>query len=305
MSLPLVSVIIPTFNRADMILRAVSSVLQQTYECFEVIIVDDGSNDSTDSIFGNFNDSRVSYIRHNINRGGSAARNTGIELSQGEYIAFLDSDDEWLPEKLEKQVKLLLRASLNTGAVYTGLAYVANDASKRGVRSPEAQGDIRERILYTNCVGPVSSGIIRRECFEKIGVFDESLPSCQDWDMWIRISKLYLFDYVKDPLVVYHLHQNKITMNAASKAIGHQMILSKYYSEICRNKVCHARHRFVIGHYLARAGRTHSAISNFTRAIYLAPSKSEHYLHLISCLMGSRVYIKLCHLKGNWNRWNI
>lgn len=101
--IPTVSVVIPTYNRAHLVGRAIQSVLNQTYQDFEIIVVDDGSTDNTEEVVKSFNDPRIRYIRHDQNRGGSAARNTGIKMARGEYIAFQDSDDEWLPEKLESR----------------------------------------------------------------------------------------------------------------------------------------------------------------------------------------------------------
>ena len=108
---PTVSIIIPTYNRAHLIGRAIQSVLNQTYQNFEIIVVDDGSTDNTEEMIKEFqkHDKRIKYIRHEKNRGGAAARNTGIKVARGEYIAFQDSDDEWLPEKLEKQMDVFQR----------------------------------------------------------------------------------------------------------------------------------------------------------------------------------------------------
>src|SRR4030042_5052103 len=105
--MPTVSIIIPTYNRAHLVMRAINSVLDQSFQDFEIIIVDDASRDNTEKMVSGIRDKRIFYIRHEKNRGGSAARNTGIKQARGEYIAFLDSDDEWLPEKLEKQLKVL------------------------------------------------------------------------------------------------------------------------------------------------------------------------------------------------------
>lgn len=117
---PTVSIIIPTYNRSQLIARAVKSVLNQTYQNFELIIIDDGSTDNTRELVTSFNDERIRYIRHEENKGEAAARNTGLKAARCDYIAYQDSDDEWLPEKLARQIELLQDASPEVGVIYTG-----------------------------------------------------------------------------------------------------------------------------------------------------------------------------------------
>jgi len=115
-----VSIVIPTYNRAGLLSRTIQSVLNQTYQDFEIIIVDDGSTDKTEEVVKSFNSKKIFYNRHEENKGANAARNTGIKASRGEYIAFQDSGDEWLPQKLERQMKVFENASPEVGVVYTG-----------------------------------------------------------------------------------------------------------------------------------------------------------------------------------------
>ena len=139
-SKPQVTVIIPAYNRAYVISRSIASVLAQTYPYFEIIVVDDGSVDNTEAVVKSFKDSRIKYIRHEVNKGISAVRNTGINEAAGEYIAFLDSDDEWLPTKLEKQMHILKNKSLRVSVAYTmskmpagsGFQYVPLGGPKEG-----------------------------------------------------------------------------------------------------------------------------------------------------------------------------
>lgn len=119
-----VSVIIPTYNRAHLLGRAIQSVLAQTYEDFEIIVVDDASTDVTEQVVKSFADDRINYIRHQKNKGGSSARNTGIKAAKGEFIAFLDSDDEWVPKKLEKEINRLQTLSNEVGVFYGGFCCV-------------------------------------------------------------------------------------------------------------------------------------------------------------------------------------
>ena len=117
--MPAVSVIIPTYNRAEFLRLAITSVLNQTFQDFEIIVVDDASEDHTHEVMNNLNDKRIKYIRHEVNKRVSAARNTGVLHSSGDYIAFLDDDDEWLPSKLQRQVALLEDSTSTCGGVYT------------------------------------------------------------------------------------------------------------------------------------------------------------------------------------------
>jgi glycosyltransferase involved in cell wall biosynthesis len=119
---PTVSIIIPTYNRSRLLARAVKSVLNQTYQNFELIIVDDASTDNTEEVVGSFNDERIKYVRHEKNKGEAVARNTGIKAARGEYIASHDSDDEWLHEKLAKRIRAFENCSPEIGVVYTALS---------------------------------------------------------------------------------------------------------------------------------------------------------------------------------------
>jgi glycosyltransferase involved in cell wall biosynthesis len=181
-----VSVIIPTYNRASSVSRAVSSVLEQTFRDFELIVVDDGSIDDTPAALSRF-DGKISVIKHPENLGVSAARNSGIKASQAPLIAFLDSDDYWLPEKLDIQVQYF---SENPSAVVcqTEEIWVRN-----GVRvNPwnkhlKPTGNIFERSLKLCVVSP-SAVMMRHVIFDEVGLFDEDFPVCEDYDLWLRIA---------------------------------------------------------------------------------------------------------------------
>jgi len=246
---PKVSVIIPTYNRAHLVGRAIQSVLNQTYQDFEIIVVDDGSADNTKEVIKKFQeqDKRVKYIRHEKNRGGSAARNTGIKASRGEYIAFLDSDDKWVPGKLEKQLKKINDSELKPGAVYTGLKYV--DIQRRNIRvkKPKYRGNIFQTLLVMNVVGTASSVLVKKECLNIVGLFDESLPSRQDLDMWIRISKKFNFDFILEPLTFVTEHEDRITENLEAKVKGYEILLEKIYDELKEDRSELAKYYYDLG----------------------------------------------------------
>jgi glycosyltransferase involved in cell wall biosynthesis len=195
-----VSVIIPTFNRAQKVSRAISSVLGQTFTHFEVIVIDDGSTDETGDVLTGFKD-RINLIRHAENRGVSAARNSGIAASQSPLIAFLDSDDYWLPEKLETQVRYF-RDNPDAVACQPEEIWVRNGVRVNPWKKHiKPSGDIFERSLKLCVVSP-SAVMIRRSVFNEVGLFDEDFPVCEDYDLWLRIGCRYPIYLIETFLLV-------------------------------------------------------------------------------------------------------
>ena len=200
-SAPLVSVIIPTYNRAHCLGRAVDSVLGQTFTDFELIVVDDGSTDGTGELLEAYGE-RIRVIRQ-ANRGVSAARNAGILSSRGEWIALLDSDDTWLPRKLERQVALFQSCP---GALIgqTQEIWIRNgrriNPKKRHLKY---SGMIFEKSLPLCLVSP-SAVMLRRSLLEEVGLFDETLPACEDYDLWLRVTWKYPVHLIETPLIVKH-----------------------------------------------------------------------------------------------------
>jgi glycosyltransferase involved in cell wall biosynthesis len=222
-----VSVIIPTYNRAYLVKRAIDSVTKQTFQDIEIIIVDDASTDNTENIIKTLNDKRILYIKHKERKGASAARNTGIENAQGEYIAFLDSDDEWLPQKLAKQLKVFNNSSRNLGLVYTACMEIEDSKQKRTI-IPRCRGNVIENLLVSNCVGYIVTALVRKECFNETGLFDEQLSCSEDWDMWIRIAQYYEVDFVNEILVCIYPQRDGLMRNNAGAISARKRILKKY-----------------------------------------------------------------------------
>ena len=195
-----VSVIIPTFNRAHKIARAVASVLYQTFSDYEILVVDDGSGDATPEALKPFLP-RIQYVAHSKNLGVSAARNTGIRESHSPLVAFLDSDDYWLPEKLAAQVSFFSKHP-QAVACQTEERWI-----RRGVRvNPmkkhlKPSGDILEPSLRLCVVSP-SAVLLKRSLLEEVGVFDEGFPACEDYDLWLRISWKYPIWLIPEPFVI-------------------------------------------------------------------------------------------------------
>lgn len=201
---PAVSVIVPTYNRAHTLPRALRSVLAQTFDDFEVLVVDDGSVDDTESVVTSLADSRIRYIRLPENRGVGAARNRGLREARADLAAFLDSDDEWMPQKLSKQVALFADGPPSLGLAYTGVESIFDDGTRRLDR-PTAQGDIHRAMLQKNVVhGGGSNVMIRRNVVATVGFFDETFPAIEDYDFWVRITRFFDVACLDEALVRYY-----------------------------------------------------------------------------------------------------
>lgn len=290
---PKVSVVIPTYNRAHLISRAIKSVLDQTYKDLEIIVVDDGSTDNTEKIINSFQDERIIYIQHDKNKGASAARNTGIKASKGEYIAFQDSDDEWFPNKLEQQMKAFDNAPPKVGVVYSGFYRI--EADKKiyipGDNVAQKEGNIHNELLKGNFVG-TPAVLIKKKCFENTKYFDENIPALEDWELWIEISKYYYFKYINVPLLCSYFTPNSVNLNKENLLKASEIILKTHINEYNNNNKILSDFYFGIGVYLCsnndfKTGRNYLVKS--VKANYL---NLHAILRLIISLFGQTVYIK-------------
>lgn len=229
MNINLVSVIIPLYNRASTIERAINSVLIQKY-IGEIIVVDDGSNDNGPAIVDSLSkkNNLIKLVMTNSNMGASHARNIGIKIAKYELIAFLDSDDEWLPNKIEKQI-YLLNSDKNTKLVYTGLITI-ND--KKIIKEPGLTFEIPFlTLLHWNYIGTTSSILCYKDILFDVGLFDENLQSRNDLDLWLRISLKYKINCIEQPLVnFYQNNADRITYNYNKKIQGFLGFINKHYN---------------------------------------------------------------------------
>lgn len=261
----------PTHNRANLIDVAVSSVLRQTFRDYELIVVDDASVDGTEEKVRQYADQRILYVRHEQRKGGSAARNTGIRHARGELIAFLDDDDEWFPDKLEKQVPLFDDPEI--GVAYTGYRWVdlATD-EVHWTSMPKRNGWIYSDLLESNCVGTTSSAMVRRACLEEVGGFDEAMPQSQDWDLFLRLAQHYQFSCVEEILVNYYKHGGEtITGNHAKEIAGWTRILEKHREDYERCPKLYSSYWARIGALQCLWGETSEGRDNLHKAIVMDP----------------------------------
>jgi len=288
---PTVSVVIPTYNRAHLIGMSIQSVLDQTYQDFEIIVVDDGSTDNIEEVVRSFSDPRIKYVKHQENRGGSAARNTGIELAKGEFIAFQDSDDEWFPEKLAKQMKVFENAPMEVGVVYTGFLRIVND---KRIYIPQSwvkqkEGNIHEELLKGNFV-TTQSIVARKECFEKAGMFDESLPRLQDWELVISLSKYYNFKCIDEPLLTSPFTPDSISANKEALIKALKIILSKHFDDFAEDKNILSKHYFGIGVSLCSNGDFRNGRDYLIKAAKIYPLNIKFLLVAFLSFFGQNTY---------------
>jgi len=288
-----VSIVITCYNYAEYVADAIKSALYQTYENSEIVIVNDGSTDHSHDVISTFlNNPKIKYIRQS-NDGQANAKNTGIKNSTGEFIAFLDADDTWEPTKLEKQVKLFQNSRV--GVVYSKAKYIDAEGNPLNFKLESKylqprSGKVTEWLIFDNFV-PFSSSIVRRECFEKVGLFDESLKMGIDWDLWLRISVHYDFDYVDEPLLIYRLgHTGQMSKNievrqACSDAI-YQKFLTNYPNAVSKDTLQMARYyTYCSRAYYWRTKNKRKALEYYLRGLKIRPLSLGAYKGLARTLV--------------------
>lgn len=312
---PAVSIIIPTYNREKLVCKAIKSVLKQTFNDFELIVVDDASTDHTQTAVEQFQDSRIRYLPHQHNAGVCAARNTGLAAAQGHYIAFLDSDDEWLSDKLEKQVIRFERAPNQVGVIYTWLQIIDEQGNIQKLRQPTAQGSLQQDLIYDNFIGTPSTLMVKSEYIEKTSGFDIRLRCCEDWDMWLQLARYCEFDLIAEPLVQYRNHGEKGRGSTNSYAVveGHLIFLKKHhinlikeYRQIGSSSLAQKASRlFKIGRRLLCHGNEiqhHEAIALGQKYLWTAwranPFNLQMAFHYLSSQLGSQLYPKAVQLEN-------
>ncbi len=232
---PAISVVIPAFNRCATIMRSVNSVLSQEFLPLEVIVVDDGSEDGTSDLLRAANDRRIRVVSLGARRGAQAARNAGICAAGGEWVAFLDSDDEWLPGKLSRQVEALNSSGGKPfTVVHTDCWRVDHKAGTRTVWNiPPVEGENPyTRMLSSG--GPMFQGMLTsKSALEAIGLLDEAVPAYQEWETTIRLARFCRFVHIREPLFIYHCYEGEAISRDSVRAVaGYRYIVEKFREEI-------------------------------------------------------------------------
>jgi len=282
-----ISVVITTHNRATLLTNAINSVLNQTFKDFEMLIIDDASKDNTEEVVKTFTDGRIRYIKilPEDSKEGNYARNFGIKEAKGEFIAFLDDDDEWLPEKLEKQIEVFEKNE-KIGLVYTGYIYIYDNKWQRIIAYPK-RGNLSKDILIRNYLGPLSSLMVKKKKLEEAGLFDVEMPAMQDYDMHIRLCQICEVDFVREPLLKYYYRTTikRISGNLAKYEKANILINEKYKNLILAFDIKSRKQRESMSYeYLA---------DNAVQARDFNKAK-KYYMKSLAMKFSFKVFIKLC-----------
>jgi glycosyltransferase involved in cell wall biosynthesis len=293
----LVSVVIPTYNRASVLGRAIDSALAQSHGDLEVVVVDDGSTDGTDAVVESYDDDRVVYVENEDNSGANAARNRGIERASGEFISFLDSDDELAPAHLERVLATFASARESgdrVGGVYT---------SYRKLRDGDVYDLIRaqERITLEdvgreNPIGSFSATTFRADVFDDVGLLDEELPAVQDYEFYLRVLQTYEIRGVRDVLLDRHTDGERIGTDPERKIEGYRRVLEKHGRHIDRQRRAECAANVAI--IYAENGRREPAAAYLKHALAIDPGNPRYLLYYWAASINCGALLALLGVKS-------
>jgi len=300
--MPKVSVIIPTYNRVEHLIPAIKSVIDQTYQNFELIVSDDGSTDSTRQTVNALNSSKVRYIPNKGSKGPGGNRNNGISHARGEYIAFLDDDDEWLPKKLQYQVNILNKSSSTICGVFTNVNFKDKKSGQLIKRNPlffnRRQNLIRQLIIKSPIY--TSTAMIKRTCLEKVGRFDESIPYMEDLDLWIKLSLKWQFEYLSLPMINYYVHSDdQMSKNIQGQIAGKEKLFKRYPFLFQQDRKRWSRYLLSLGVHYCQINNMKQGRINIFKSICVYPFKKIAYFQLFASLFSPKNYLRLKNLYKN------
>lgn len=297
MNIPAVSVILPTHNRSRVLSRAMRSVLAQTFCDFELLVIDDGSTDNTRTVVESFADPRVIYLRQE-NAGAACARNAAIKASSAPLIAFQDSDDEWLIDKLRLQLATLQCAPPNTALICGGYIALMRDGRIRylGADSRMQVGDWDSSNIYDfHFITP--TWLARRDAMEKLGLFDEDMPNLEDWEFAMRLSQKYRIVAVNKPLLVKHSSADSLNTVKESRILGLERIIERHSSLWRQNPEVLAKLYGELGRCLSLTGRMRKSRASMLRAIRLDPLEYRYWAQWLLSWTGRNNFVRLLRMK--------
>ena len=289
---PLVSIVIPTYNHAPMLQRALATVVEQTYQNWNAIVVNNFSTDNTLEVVAAFNDPRIQCVNFRNNGVIGASRNEGIALATGNYVAFLDSDDTWFPTKLEKCVEILESGSdLVCHAEY----WIDESGKSRLVAYGPSEAATHHNLIYKGNRISTSATVVRTALLKEVHGFDVSpeLISTEDYDLWIRLAaKSDKFAFISEPLGEYHRHDNNVSANIEKHLAAELALLAKYFSTNTKFENLIARRRrkalayYGAGRSLHRTRKHFLALQKYSRSLVIWPISPRSYAAVMLSLLG-------------------
>ena len=285
----MLSVIIPTYNRPELVGKAIKSVLDQTVTDLEVIVIDGSDNDDTAKKVSSLSDERIKYFKVE-NQSAAHSRNIGIKIAKGEFVAFNDDDDEWHPDKAEKQLHRLA-VSKSAKIVYSSFTKkirgsIRNTPAKTII---EKSGNIYNELLLRNFVG-LPTMILHRSCCQRV-LFDEGLRCIEDWDWIIRLAKQYAFEFVAEPLVTVNDTPKSVNKSAYSvKAEAYKKIYNKYLYELKKIPYIEAKHLLSIGNNLCLSGNIRDGRKYLLKSLKVDGKRPLTLASLLLSYLGNKFY---------------
>lgn len=245
-----VSIVLPTYNRAHILKRAVDSILAQTYPYFELLIIDDGSTDGTKELIESYQDDRIRYYYAGLNQGAAAARNFGIARAECDYIAFEDSDDMWYPAKLEKQMHALKQAGEAVGFVYHKISYDMGNGycailPAETLPAEKKSGDIYAQLFYDNLV-PCPAILAKRTCIEAAEGFDTDLRALEDYDFALKMAKHFQAVFLDEVLLEAAYSNSGVSGNAVNYLLASCRLVQKYKEDYLKTDTFNHRIEIIL-----------------------------------------------------------
>lgn len=288
--MPKVTSIIVTFNRAHFLGKAIQSVLDQTYPDLELLVLDNSSTDGTSDLVKSFTDPRLRYLRH-LPCSIAESRNLGLEAATGEFIAYLDDDDEWLPQKIEKQLDGFAQGSADLGLVYGGFVRIDSDDREFQTHVPVLKGKVLIDLLWQKdaFTGSASNPLMKTSVVRELGGYWGTLPTSEDWELYLRLAEKYQVDYVPDVVVKIRSHRGpRLGDRVGDASAVEEMVLRRYEAQMDR----HLRSFYLqkIGGKLCRTGSAQEGRRQIRAAIKTYPFNLLAYAQYAASFTGGSVY---------------
>jgi glycosyltransferase involved in cell wall biosynthesis len=298
-----ISAIITTFNRRDFAEKAIRSVLAQTYGDFELIVLDNSSTDGTDTMVKRFSDQRIRYVKH-PQLGISQARNLGVKIARGEFVGFLDDDDEWLPKKLELQIGLFEKSPDKVALVYGGFNRVENGKVFETF-TPRLRGNVFEDYFCKSdpLTGSASNPLIRKSAFAVSGLYDERLKTSEDWEFYLRLARDFDFDFVKETVVNIRHHTGARLGDRLEDAAYAEIVACEEFKDfLVAHPTCHSYYLQKIGGKYCRVGKLSEGRKYLKEALAVDSSNKVAKVQYVLSFLGMRAYRCFHRLYQKWRR---